>query len=412
LVGEANVVALVSGAHVLILLENEPYPYDRRVSQEARALTDAGFRVTVAAPTGGGSTEPDEDDNGVRVLRFRAPPEGSGPRAYVREYAAALRGLGGIARRLEREDPPDIVMACNPPDFLLAVAEPARHRGARLVFDHHDLSPELFEEKFGRRGTFHRLLLAAERYAFCRADVVLSTNDSYGEIARGRGGVAPGRVFVVRNGPDPGRIHPVPPRPELLRGRAHLVLWLGRMSTQENLDQLVDVAAILAQRGRDDIAFAAVGPGDARNALLADVRARGLDDRFELPGRVDDDLVRAYLSTADVCVSLERSSPMNDRSTMIKVLEYMAAGRPVVQSPLAEMQRICGDATAWASGAASMADEIAGLLDNPGEARRLGAAARARIEGGLLWPDQAPRLVEAMHTALASPRIPRRQRRG
>ena len=396
----------MTGVHVLILLENEPYPYDRRVNQVAGALVEAGFRVTVAAPTGAGSTEAEDEHAGARVLRFRLAPAGTGLLGYLREYASAVRGLRRIARRLEREDPPDIVVACNPPDFLLAVAGPARRRGAKLVFDQHDLSPELFEEKFGRRGAFHRLLLAAERYAFSRADIVLSTNDSQAAIARERGGVDPGRVFVVRNCPDPKRIYPVPPRPDLLRGRRYLVLWLGRMSTQENLDQLVDVAEILARRGRDDITFAAVGPGDAREPLLAAISARGLDDRFELPGQVDDDMVRAYLSTAHVCLSLESSSPLNDRSTMIKVLEYMAAERPVVQFPLAEMRHLCGDATAWASDPASMADEIVALIDDTGRADRLGAAARARIEDGLLWPDQVPRLIEAMETALeVSPQV-------
>jgi len=404
--GEANVVAVVAGPHVLILLENEPYPYDRRVSQEAQALTRAGFRVTVAAPHGPEQSAAEVGEGGVRVLRFAGSPDRTGMTGYLREYGAAMRGLWRIARRLEREDPPDVVMAANPPDFLLAIAEPARRRGARLVFDHHDLSPELFEEKFGRRGPLHRLLLAAERYAFRRADVVLSSNEAFAEIARERGGVPADRVFVVRNGPDDGRIHAVPPRPELRGGREHLVLWMGRMSAQEGLEQMVDVAELLTRRGRDDITFAAVGPGDARAGLTAEVRARGLADRFVLPGRVDDDLVRAYLSTAAVCLSLDRSSPMNDRSTMIKVLEYMAAGRAIVQTPLPEMRRVCGDTTAWASGPGSVADAITALLDDPAEARRLGTAARARIEDGLLWSDQVPRLVEALNAALRSRRSP------
>jgi glycosyltransferase involved in cell wall biosynthesis len=403
------------GAHVLILLENEPYPYDRRVSQEARALTDAGYRVTVAAPFGDDDARPEADLDGVRVLRFAGAPERTGPAGYLQEYAVALRGLWRIARRLEREDPPDVVMAANPPDFLLLVAEPARRRGARLVFDHHDLSPELFEEKFGRRGPLYRALLAAERYAFRRAAVVLASNESFAEIATGRGGVDPARVHIVRNGPDTDRIHPVPPREELRMGRERLVLWLGRMSTQEGLDQLVDAAERLA-RERDDVAFAAVGPGDAREALAADVRRRGLADRFALPGRVGDDLVRAYLSTADVCVSLDRPSPMNDRSTMIKVLEYMAAGRAIVQTPLPQMRRVCGDATVWASGPAEFADAIAALLDDPERARRLGEAARTRVHDGLLWSDQVPRLLAAMRAAaeqpVRTPPPPRAARRG
>lgn len=385
---------------MLILLENEPYPYDRRVSQEATALVSAGYRVTVAAPAAGASAPGDEMHDGVRVLLFPRPPAGHRPLSYVLEYVAALRGLRRIARRLEREDPPDVVIACNPPDFLFAAAAPARRRGARLVFDHHDLSPELFEQKFGRRGWLHRALLATERYAFRRADAVLSTNDSYAELARQRGGMPADRVFVVRNGPDPRRIRPVAPRPELRLGRERLVLWLGRMSTQDGADQVVDVAGMVAAR-RNDVAFAVVGPGDARAKLWAEVQARGLADRVAMPGPVDDDLVRAYLSTADVCLSLDPAGPLNDRSTMIKVLEYMAAGRPVIQSPLPEMRRLCGDATRWADGAPAAADAVVAVLDDPAEARRLGEAARARIDGGLWWPDQVPALLGAVRAALA-----------
>jgi glycosyltransferase involved in cell wall biosynthesis len=395
-------------ARVLILLENEPYPYDRRVSQIAGALNGAGYDVTVAAPATPDFGAADEVLDGVRVLRFPAPPEGSGAAGYLREYWAGLRGLRRIARRLEAEHPPDLVIACNPPDFLFLAVRGARRRGARLVFDHHDLSPELFESKFERRGPFHRALLAAERWSFRRADAVLSTNDSYAAIARERGGVPAERVFVVRNGPDPGRIRLVEPDPELRRGRRHLVTWIGRMSVQEGLDAVVEAADELRRRGRDDVAFALVGPGDAREGLVADVERRGLGDVVTLPGRVDDDGVRGYLSTASICLSVDPPGPLNDRSTMIKVLEYMALGRAVVQTPLPEMVRLCGDATLYARprDPRDLADRIEELLDNPGRAAELGKLARQRIvDGGLTWPDQVPGLLRGVQSALAESSI-------
>jgi glycosyltransferase involved in cell wall biosynthesis len=393
---------------VLILLENEPYPYDRRVSQIAGALTDAGYDVTVAAPATPDFGAPDEVLDGVRVLRFPAPPEGSGAVGYLREYWAGLRGLRAIASRLEREHPPDLVIACNPPDFLFLAARGARRRGARLVFDHHDLSPELFESKFARRGIFHRALLAAERWSFRSADAVLSTNDSYAQIARERGGVPAERVFVVRNGPDPGRIRLVEPDPALRRGRPHLVAWIGRMSVQEGLEGVVDAADELRRRGRDDVAFALVGPGDARDGLLADVERRGLGDLVTLPGRVDDDGVRSYISTASICLSVDPPGPLNDRSTMIKVLEYMSLGRAVVQTPLPEMVHLCGDATLYARprDPVDLADKIEELLDDPQRASDLGERARRRIaEGGLTWPDQVPALLRGVQSALAKSSI-------
>jgi glycosyltransferase involved in cell wall biosynthesis len=392
-------------ARILILLENEPYPYDTRVSQIARALVRAGYEVTVASPAALTFTAPEDVLDGVRVLRFRIPQEATGQVGYVREYALALRGLRAIVRRLERESPPDLVIACNPPDFLLLAARAAARRGARFAFDHHDLAPELFESKFGRRGLLHRALLAAERWSFRRADVVLSTNEAYAEIARERGGVPAERVFIVRNAPDPARIHPVEPDPSLRRGRAHLVTWIGRISVQEGLEGVVAAADELRRRGRDDVAFALVGPGDTRDQVVAETRRRGLEDMVALPGRVDAEGVRRYVCTASVCLSVDPHGPLNDRSTMIKVLEYMALGKPVIQTPLAEMVRLCGDATAFTrpGDPIDLADRIEELVDDPQRAAELGERARRHIEAnGLTWPDQVPRLLQGVQAALAS----------
>lgn len=386
------------------MLENEPYPYDRRVAQIAKALTEAGYRVTVASPMGHGFGEADEEIDGVRVRRYRALPEGGGPAGYVREYLAAYSRLRATVATVVRDEPPDVVIACNPPDFLLATARRATRRGAKTIFDHHDLSPELFESKFGRRGPLHAVLRAIERWTFRHADAVMSTNDSYADVARARGGVAPDRVFVVRNGPDPGRLYPVEADPGLRRGRKHLVLWLGRMSIQDGVDTAVAVAEELVNgRGRRDISFAFVGPGDARDAVVASVERQGLAEYVDLPGQVGDEDVRRYLSTADVCLSVDPPNPLNESSTMIKVLEYMYLSRPVVQTPLPEMQRLCGDATHYAPAddVSTFATRVEGLLDDPELAEALGRAARDRItEQGLTWPDQIPTLLQAVSAVL------------
>lgn len=391
---------------ILILLENEAYPLDRRVSQIAATLVEAGYDVTVAAPRLDGAAAEEEVD-GVRVLRFGPPPQGSSAPAFLREYASGLLGVRSVARRVERERPPDLVISANPPDFLFLAARAAARRGARLIFDHHDLAPELFEEKFGRRGVLHRALLLAERWSFHKADVVLSTNDSYAEVARERGGVPADRVFVVRNAPDLDRVRPVDPDPELRRGREHLVVWIGRMSIQEGLETAVGAAEELRRRGRDDVSFALVGSGDALDDLVEDVSRRGLDDMVAFPGQIEHAAVSRYLSTASICLNVDPHGPLNDRSTMIKVLEYMALGRPIIQTPLTEMVRLCGDATSYArpEDPSDFADRIEELLDDPGKAAELGERARRRIvEKGLTWPDQVPRLLTAVQTALASSR--------
>lgn len=390
--------------HVLVLMEGLPYPLDPRVRAQVAALRDAGFEVTVACPTGLGHDEPEAVLDGVRVRRFEAPRGGRGALGYLREYATAYMRLRALVRSLGRERPIDVVLVCTPPDFLVAAAQPLVRRGAALVFDYREISPELFEAKFGRRGLAHRALLMAERYAFRHADAVTTVSEPCAELARTRGGADPEQVFLVGNGPDPARVYPVRERPELRRGRRHLVLWLGVMSAQEGLEHLADAAdQIVNRHGRDDVHFALVGPGDAREALERDIARRGLEDHVELTGLVDDDLVRAYMCTADVCVGTDEPNPMNDRAAMRKILEYLALGRAVVQFPLAEMRRLCGDGSAYArSGdAADLADRICELIDDDERRRRLGEEAQRQVWQGLMWPQQAPVLLAAVDAALS-----------
>lgn len=387
----------------MILLENEPYPHDRRVRQQALALLEAGYNVTVISPNAPNAPELHAEVDGARVLRFEAPPAGRGAIAYAREYLLAGLRMRRLLRRL-RNERFTAVIACNPPDFLIQLARPFARRGAGLIFDLHDPSPELFEAMFHRRGLVHRVLLAFERWAERSADVVMTVNEPCADLVRGRGGVPAERVFVLATCPDPRRFFPVEPRPELRRGKQHLVLWVGRMSRKENLPLLLEAAdRLVNERGRNDIAFAIVGRGDVGGELEAEIERRGLGDYAFLPGEADDELVRQWMASADVCVSLEEHSPMNDRSLMVKVLEYMAMGRPVVQFPLAEMRRLCGDATMYAANGDSgdLAEKILELIDDPALRLRLGEQARARIEDGLSWPRQVPTLLAAVERAVA-----------
>lgn len=389
--------------HVLILMEGLPYPFDPRVRAQVQALTDANYRVTVVGPTGYGFEAPAETLDGVRVLRYRTPPGGRGALGYLREYATAWQRLARLAHRIAREDSVDLVLVCNPPDSLMTIAVSLARKGARILLDYREISPELFEAKFERRGPLYRLLLACERYAFGHCDAVITVSEPCAEIARTRGRVPPQRIFHVGNGPDPRRIFTVPSRPELRRGRDHLVLWLGAMSSQEGLERLIDVAEhIVCERGRRDVSFALVGPGDAHDDLRREVRRRGLQEFVLVSEPVEDDLVRAYLSTADVCVGVDVRNSMNDRAAMRKVFEYMAVGRPVVQFPLAEMRRICGNATLYAHDGDTIdfADTVCTLLDDSSLRERLGHAARERAHSGLMWPQQVPAFLQAVASTL------------
>jgi glycosyltransferase involved in cell wall biosynthesis len=392
-------------AHVLVVMEALPHPFDVRVRAEVAALREAGYAVTVAGPTGYGHEAPEETLDGVKVVRFRPAPPGRGALGYLREYATAWLRLRKVVRRVHRQHPVDLVFVCNPPDVAVLLALPLARRGARVLFDYREICPELFEAKFQRRGLLHRLLLVCERLAFRCSDVVITVSGPCAEIARTRGRTKPERVFLVGNGPDSQRIFPVAERPELRRGRRHLVLWLGAMSSQEGLGRLIEAAdELVLKRERSDISFALIGPGDAHEELRAEVRRRGLERCVEVSEAVDDELVRAYLSTADVCVNVDECNAMNDRAAMRKVLEYMAMGREVVQFPLAEMQRLCGEATVYASNgdAHDLAVNVAALLDDPPRRLRLGAEARERVMDGLMWDQQVPALLQAVETALGA----------
>jgi glycosyltransferase involved in cell wall biosynthesis len=390
-------------AHVLVLLEGLPYPFDPRVRAEVDALQSAGFDVTVAGPTGYGHDRLDENIDGVRVVRYRAPPGGRGALGYAREFATAWLRMRRLVRQIHLERRVDLAFICNPPDFLALLARPLARTGARVLFDYREISPELFEAKFGRRGILFRLLLGAERLAFKHSDVVITVSEPCAEIARNRGGVSASRVFLVGNGPDPRRIFDVPTRPELRRGRRHLVLWMGAMSKQEGLERLIEAADELVHGDhRRDTSFALIGPGDAHADLREAVRHAGLESFVEVSEAVGDDMVRAYLATADVCVNVDEQNSMNDRAAMRKVLEYMAARKAVVQFPLKEMERLCGNATVYAHNADAhdLAVQVAALLDDQSRRVELGARARQRVMEGLMWPQQIPTLLAAVETAL------------
>jgi glycosyltransferase involved in cell wall biosynthesis len=360
--------------------------------------------VTVVSPNSDLYPSLGEELEGVRVHRFPALPEGRGAIGYAREYLYAAVRIHAAIRKLRRERV-DAVIACNPPDFLPQLARPLRRRGAAVIFDLHDPSAELFEAKFHRRGPLHRILLALERRAARSADLAMTVNGPCAELLRGRDGIDEERVHVLVTCPDPRSFFPVDPRPALRGGKTHLVLWLGRMSSKENLPRLIDAAdQIVNERGRTDVLFALVGDGDVRAELEADVKQRGLEGNVVFPGMQGDEQVREWMATSDVCVSLDEKNEMNDRSMMVKVMEYMAMGRPIVQFPLAEMQRVCGETSVYAdeNDPDDLASKLLDLIDDPERQSRLGEAARARLmDAGLTWPQQVPILLRAVEHAIA-----------
>ncbi|QYN34483.1 glycosyltransferase family 4 protein [Pseudonocardia sp. DSM 110487] len=374
---------------VLILVENLSVPMDRRVWQESRALVRAGYEVVVICPMGGAmDTEPEAVLEGVRILRYPLRAATGGPTGYVREYGLALWHTLRLALRVRREGPVDVVQACNPPDLLFLAALPLMAAGARFVFDHHDLVPELFRSRFGRGRALLGVAKLFERVTFALADGVISTNESYRQIALTRGRKAPGTVQVVRSAPDLSRFRPREPDPGLRRGKRYLAAYLGVMGPQDGVDGALRALAHLRHdRGRDDLHTVLMGGGDDLDDLIALSRDLGLSDCVEFTGRVPDEFVQRCLSTADVCLSPDPKNPLNDLSTMNKVVEYMAMGRPLVSFELREARVSAGEAAAYAPAGderafAALLDE---LLDDPDRRARMGAIGRARVADRLSW---------------------------
>lgn len=396
--GEASAARRGVGRRVLIVVENLPVPFDRRVWAEATTLAAHGYTVSVISPKGKGFVADYEFLNGVHVYRHDLPPEGNSAAGYLREYGSALWNEFRLALKVRRERGIDVLHGCNPPDLIFLVAWALRPFGVRYLFDHHDICPELYEAKFGSKGLLWKAMVVFEWLTFRTALVSIATNESYAEIARRRGGMKAEDVFVVRSGPKIENLEIRPPKAELRKGARHLIGYVGVIGQQEGLDLLVDAAEHLVRRmGRTDVHFGIVGGGPALEDIRRDVAARGLDGLFTFTGRVPDDLLLDMLNTADVCVNPDRVTPMNDLSTMNKIMEYMTLAKPIVQFDLKEGRASAGDASLYAraNDTADFAEKIAELLDDPAKREEMGRIGRARVLDRLRWTHSVPQLLAA-----------------
>jgi len=377
--------------HVLIVVQNLPVPFDRRVWLECKALKAAGYAVSVVCPRGTGDPAEQVID-GITLYKYRAPRTGSGALAYGWEYLYSFFATARLTLRAWRRERFDVLQACNPPDIFWPIALALRPFGVTFVFDHHDLSPELYESKFGTGRSFaHAALRFLEWCTFRSARQVISTNESYRTIAITRGKKRPEDVTVVRTGPDPDRMHAGQPCPELRRGRRHLAVYLGVMGPQDGVDLAIRAAHHLVhEMGRTDIAFTFIGSGESYDDLVALRDRLGLEEWVELPGRLPDHDVARLFSTAAVGLCPDPKNPLNDVSTMNKTMEYMAYGLPVVAFDLHETRHSAADAAAYAvpNDVVRFATAVANLLDDEPRRRAMGAFARRRVVDVLSWPHQ------------------------
>ena len=376
---------------ILIIVQNLPVPFDRRVWLECQALTSAGYRVAVVCPKGKGDSGYEVID-GVEIHRYRPYAPGGSKLSFVTEYVYSFLATAWHALKARRNGRFAVIQACNPPDIFWPIALAFRLERTKFVFDHHDLCPELFLSRFENPPALpYKGLLWLERRTFRTARHVISTNESYRQIAIERGGKSPDEVTVVRTGPNPERLKRGPADEELKRGRKHLVAYIGVMGPQDGVDIAVRAAGIIVREfGRDDIAFTLIGSGDSYDELVALRDELNLQGHVEFTGRVPDELVTKIMSTASAGLSPDPKNPLNDVSTMNKTMEYMAFELPVVAFDLRETRVSAQDAAVYATpnDVHEYAKVLVGLLDDEAARAQLGKLGRARVEDDLAWSHQ------------------------
>lgn len=360
---------------VLMLIENEPFPFDRRMRHFAEALRDTGYNISVICPRGEDHDESGyEVIDGIKVYRYPALFHASRKLGYFLEYGWGLFCLGTLAIVVWMRDGFDIIHCANPPDLLFFLAWPFKLLGKKVVYDQHDLCPELYESKFQRRDGVYRTLLFLERQSYRAADLVISSNQSYRDIAGERGDVTDKHSAIVRNGVDISRFHRKAPRPELKRQFTYMAVYLGVMGKQDGVDRVVQAAHhIFHTFGRQDVLFVMIGRGECWHELQTQSEQLKVTDFVQFLGYVPDALLLDYLSTADVCLAPDPPDRMNHLSTMTKIMEYMACGNPIVSFDLLESRRSAGDAAVYVEGddAVGFAVAMSELLNDPARRQKM-----------------------------------------
>jgi glycosyltransferase involved in cell wall biosynthesis len=383
---------------VLILVENLPVPLDRRVWQEARALRAAGHHVTVICPQMKGHLLPEEEIEGIHILRHWISPEARGIRGFLLEYTTALWGEMVCALKAWRRGGFDVIHLCNPPDLLFLIALPFKLlAGTRIVYDVHDLWPEMFEAKFGRRSPLYWAVRLAERCTLALADAVIATNESVLTTVRQRGRLPAEDTFIVRTSPE-GLDTAAPMDPTLKKGRRHLVGYIGVMGSADGVHLLLQAAAhIVFTRGRQDVQFLLMGGGPEHAPLLRLRDSLGLSPWVDMPGRVSDAFLFTGLQTMDLGVACDPINDYNDHCTMNKTLEYMAFGKAQVMFSTREGRYSAGDSAHYVheNCPRQLGDAILHLLDHPAQRQHMGQLGRTRLHTQLSWEKSTRQLLAA-----------------
>lgn len=389
---------------ILIIVENLPVPFDTRVWQEANALTEVGYKVSIICPAGKDYEKRYEVINNISIYRHPLPDEGNGVFSYIKEYSSALFWEFYLSLKILFNEGFDIVHACNPPDNIFLIGAFYKLLGKKFIFDHHDLNPELYIAKFGRKDFFYNILFLLERLTFWMADISIATNESYKKIAIKRGKMQSDKVFVVRSGPKFERMKIQTPNDFIKRGKKYMVGYIGVIGKQEGIDYLLNAAKYLIEvKKRDDIFFGIIGGGPYLDEARAKCENMGLNSYFDFTGRVSDKKMLEYLNTADICVNPDEYNEMNDKSTMNKILEYMALGKPIVQFDLKEGRYSAQEASLYArnNDSVDLAEKILYLLDRENLRIEMGNYGKNRVTSELSWDKTKLDLIKAYENVFA-----------
>ncbi|MBN1354418.1 MAG: glycosyltransferase family 4 protein [Candidatus Omnitrophica bacterium] len=373
---------------ILIIVENLSVPFDKRVWNEANTLRAAGYEISVICPKSKLYNKGYENINGIHIYRHPLPVEGNNVFGYLAEYSAALFWELILAFKIFLTRGFDAIHACNPPDTIFIVGLIFKCFGKKFVFDYHDISPELFAVKFGEKNILYKLIRFLEKSTFMTADISIATNESYKEIAIKRGGMRPDKVFVVRSGPDISKMNSVLPVKRLKEGKDYMVGYVGVIAKQEGVDYLLRAASYIRNdMKRNDIMFAIIGSGPEVENLKKYSKELGLANTVKFTGRIPDRELIEYLSTSDVCVNTDVANEMNDKSTMNKIMEYMALEKPIVQFDLKEGRFSAQEASLYArkNDEVDMARKIVELIESPEKRKKMGEFGRRRVEKELAW---------------------------
>lgn len=381
---------------IIMVVENNAYPDDVRVRSEAETLAQAGHSVTVISPRDPGQPWR-AAINGVRVVRFPHPPSGRGVLGYASEFGYATLAAACLVLWCWLRDGLDAVHIHNPPDTLFLAGLLPKLAGKPLIYDHHDLSPELYLAKYpapSRR--IHKALLGLERWSCRCASWVITVNGSYRQNDIQRNHVAPERVEIIRNGPDLRHIQPQAPTAELRARDGAVIGYVGKMARQDGAEHLLRALHELDQLGIEGWFCVVVGPADDAAGLRALSDRLGLSERVRFTGYLPPERWLPLLSAADICAAPEPSNPLNDKSTSIKIMEYMALGKPLVAYDLAEHRVSAGEAALYArrNDPQDFARQLARLIETPELRATLGAVGRRRVQDMLAWEYSAERLVK------------------